>query len=76
MTVGTKSARQHTRWLHVASLIVLLLCMGQAANATDDHPLQPPDTSSPRATLQGFSATTDDVYRRVKDVLEFIWQVG
>ena len=70
VTVGTKSARQHTRWLHVASLIVLLLCMGQAANAADDHPLRPIDTSSPRATLQGFIEITDDVYRRVKDVLE------
>jgi MscS family membrane protein len=50
-------------------LIVLLLGTASVANA-DDYPLRPPDTSSPRATLQGFIATVDDVYRRMKSMLE------
>ena len=42
----------------------------RAANAADNLPLRPPDTSSPRATLQGFIQTTDDIYRRMAVVLE------
>jgi MscS family membrane protein len=50
--------------------MALLLCWTRAAVADSDHPLRPPDTSSPRATLQGFIETTDDVYRRMATVLE------
>ena len=39
-------------------------------NAADDHPLRPIDTSSPRATLQDFIEITDDIYRRMRQVLE------
>ena len=70
MTAGTKSVRRHVKWLRSAGLIALLLCVANAAGATDIHPLRPPDTSSPRATLQGFIETTDDVYRRMTEVLE------
>ncbi len=70
MTAATKSVRLRTKWLRSAVLIALLLGLCWAANAADDHPLRPVDTSSPRATLQDFIETTDDVYRRFKDVLE------
>ncbi len=70
MTAGTKSVRRHVKWLRSAGLIVLLLCVAHAAGATDIHPLRPPDASSPRATLQSFIETTDDVYRRMTEVLE------
>jgi MscS family membrane protein len=66
LSTSTKSVR------HCASavLIVLLLGIASVANANDDYPLRPPDTSSPRATMNGFIATTDDIYRQMKSVLE------
>ena len=67
----TISVRRHMQWLRSAGLIVLLLCVANGANGTDIHPLRPPDTSSPRATLQGFIETTDDVYRRMAEVLDY-----
>ena len=70
MTAGTKSVRRHVKWLRSAGLIALLLCIANAAGAADIHPLRPPDASSPRATLQGFIEATDDVYRRMTEVLE------
>jgi len=51
-------------------LIVSLLGTASVANAADDYPLRPPDTSSPRATLQGFIATIDNGYRRMHTVFE------
>ena len=69
MTAGTKTVWRHMRWLCLAGLVALPLRMAHGANATDDHPLRPPDTSSPRATLQGFIDTTNDVYRRMTEVL-------
>lgn len=50
-------------------LFALSLFVSGMARAAGDHPLRPLDTSSPRATLQGFIQTTDDVYRRLTDVL-------
>jgi MscS family membrane protein len=57
---------------HFARTVAMACLLGAAtvAKAADDYPLRPPDTSSPRATLQGFIATTDDIYRRMKSVLE------
>ena len=68
VTAGTKSVRRHVKWLRAA--VALLLCVAHAAGAADIHPLRPPDASSPRATLQGFIETTDDIYRRMTEVLE------
>ena len=68
VTAGTKSVRRHVKWLR--SALSLLLCVAHAAGAADIHPLRPPDASSPRATLQGFIETTDDIYRRMTEVLE------
>jgi MscS family membrane protein len=54
----------------VSVLIVVLLGTATGANADDAYPLRPPDTSSPRATLEGFITTTDDIYRSVKTVMQ------
>jgi MscS family membrane protein len=66
---GMKTVRRHVRWLRSVGLSALLLCVAYVANATDNHPLRPLDTSSPRATLQGFIETTDAIYRDMADVL-------
>ena len=70
VAVGTRSVRLYAIWPCAAGLIALLLCTLCAAHAADIHPLRPTDTSSPRATLQGFVETTDDIYRRFAAVLE------
>ncbi len=58
-------------WLiGAAVLTAFLLGVATAANADDAYPLRPPDTSSPRATLQGFITTTDDIYRSMKAVVQ------
>jgi MscS family membrane protein len=59
---------QSVRWS--AFLAALVFGIASAASAADNYPLRPPDTSSPRATLQGFIAATDDIYRRMKSVME------
>jgi len=48
--------------LAAAVLVGLLLGFAGAARADDAHPLRPVDTSSPRATLQGFMAGVDTIY--------------
>ena len=65
---SARSVRVYSKWLRSAVLISLLLG-NPFARAVDDHPLRPTDTSSPRATLQDFVETTDDVYRRMREVL-------
>ena len=69
MTGRTRSARfQPKRPRCTAVLVLLLLAIPCAASAADKDPLRPPDTSSPRATLQGFVAATDDAYSRMAGV--------
>jgi hypothetical protein len=65
---SARSVRVYSKRLRSAVLISLLLG-SPFAQAVDDHPLRPTDTSSPRATLQDFVETTDDVYRRMREVL-------
>jgi MscS family membrane protein len=65
-----RAAAKILRYWGKATLVVLLLGTLSAAHAEDDHPLRPPDASSPRATLQSFLAVTDDIYRSMKSVLE------
>ena len=69
MTARTRSGRFQPRWLRSAALLVFLLALPCAANAADKDPLRPPDTSSPRATLEGFIAATDDASLYSKDLL-------
>jgi MscS family membrane protein len=45
-------------------LVVQFIIFASAAAAGDPYPLRPPDTSSPRATLQGFIAALDEAYVR------------
>ena len=54
----------------LAVLVGLLLCCTGSAFAADAGPLNPLDTSSPRATLQGFTATIDGIYAGLADLLE------
>jgi MscS family membrane protein len=68
VTARTRSGRFQPRWLRSAALLVFLLTISCAASAADKDPLRPPDTSSPRATLQGFVAATDDAYSRMAGV--------
>jgi MscS family membrane protein len=70
VTGCTRSARFQPRWLRSAALLVFLLVIPCAANAADKDPLRPPDTSSPRATLQGFIGATDDAFSRMAGVFE------
>ncbi|HTI82418.1 MAG TPA: mechanosensitive ion channel family protein [Acetobacteraceae bacterium] len=58
-------------WLiGTAVLITVLLGVATTANADDAYPLRGPDTSSPRATLQGFITTADDIYRSMQGVMQ------
>jgi MscS family membrane protein len=66
MVLRSKSVRYVAR----ALLVALILGIASAAHSAGDYPLRPPDTSSPRATLQGFVDATDDLYRRMTTVME------
>jgi MscS family membrane protein len=70
VTAATSSVRLAARWLGCLGLIAILLCAAHAAVADGSHPLRPLDASSPRAVLQSFIETTDDVYRRLTKMLE------
>jgi len=47
--------------------MALLLSSTSLVHAEAEHPLEPLDTSSPRATLNAFVAGLEDVYRRFRD---------
>src|SRR5271166_1410493 len=56
--------------LPIVFLIELVLAFSHPANAAEANPLRPVDTSSPRATMQSFVGTMDEIYRGMKDVLQ------
>jgi MscS family membrane protein len=56
--------------LCVAVLAGLLFGFCHAVKAADPNPLSPLDTSSPRATLQGFIETGDGIYLGMTDILK------
>jgi MscS family membrane protein len=66
-------AKPAGRQLNCLGVTVLLACLligvAQTARAAETSPLRPADTSSPRATIQSFMTTGDDIYRRMKEVL-------
>jgi MscS family membrane protein len=70
--------RSTTRVLVFVSAIVamLIVCLPSGTRAADPTPLRVPDTSSPRATLQGFIQTTDDIYVRWAELLTKYWESG
>lgn len=68
--VRSASGERRWRWRGAAAYLfrvggLTLLLLGPVGAAADGpYPLEPPDTSSPRATLQSFFATGDEVIRR------------
>src|SRR5438128_522771 len=61
---------RHASYLRIALLIELIFVLSNAANTAEVNPLRPVDTSSPRATLQGFVGTMDEIYRGMRDFLQ------
>jgi MscS family membrane protein len=53
-----------------AAILILLFGFSNVAKTADVNPLRPADTSSPRATLQGFVKTIDEIYLQITDVLK------
>ena len=49
--------------LRIVLLFELIFVFSNVANTAEVNPLRPVDTSSPRATLQGFVETMDEIYR-------------
>ena len=63
------------RLCYILIFYLTLLFFGQTSNAiTDQYPLKPPDTSSPRATMKTFMDNMNRVYQRhlAKDYTEAI----
>ena len=70
MILATKPAAHWAQCLGLALLLGLVFCFASAAEAAEPNPLSPLDTSSPRATLQGFIETIDNAYSGSKDMLQ------
>ena len=58
------------------AVLIPLLLGSSHAHVADGYPLRPTDTSSPRATLQGFIEKMDDILRRSRDVLASYGESG
>jgi MscS family membrane protein len=56
--------------LGLAVVVGILCWFSYGAKAADPNPLSPLDTSSPRATLEGFIETVDDIYAGMTDILQ------
>ena len=56
--------------LHIFLLIELCVVFSKIGNTAEVNPLRPVDTSSPKATLQGFVGTMDEIYRGYRDILQ------
>jgi MscS family membrane protein len=60
-----------TRFVHwITYALVIGWLLTNAVHAADVNSLRPVDTSSPRATLQGFVSIVDELYLDMKDVLQ------
>jgi hypothetical protein len=57
-------------YFRIVFLVELVFAFSNLANAADVSPLTPVDTSSPRATLQSFVGTMDEIYRGMRDILQ------
>jgi MscS family membrane protein len=64
----TRNAIRAVCYLGASLLIAVVLGRSNPVIAADLNPLAPVDTSSPRTTIQGFTAIVDEAYRRVKGV--------
>ena len=61
------------RWslsLPILLVIAVVLAFADGASAAETNPLRPLDTSSPKATLQDFIETIDELYRGIKSNLQ------
>jgi MscS family membrane protein len=65
-----KPVRRRAIYLGTAVVTGLLLGFSCAAKTADLNPLRPADTSGPRATLQGFVETMDNIYLHMAEVLK------
>lgn len=70
MDIATKPVERWVNYIGAAVLIGLLFGFSYAAKSADINPLRPADTSSPRATLQSFVETMDDIYLHMAEVLK------
>jgi MscS family membrane protein len=59
----------HAKPLPLLLLISLTFALTSRASGEETNPLRPVDTSSPRAALEDFTSTMDDIYRGMKDVI-------
>lgn len=64
-----KSAAHFARCL-IAAFFIVAFGFLNPVKATDVNPLKPVDASSPRATLEGFTALMDETYRGMADILK------
>jgi MscS family membrane protein len=67
---AAKPIGSRAKYLGAAVLIGLLLGFSCAPKSADFNPLRPVDTSSPRATLQGFVEAVDELYLHMTGVLK------
>ena len=70
MNIRTKSIGCCATHLGAAVLVGLILGFSYAAKSAELNSLRPADTSSPRATLQGFVQTMDEIYLGMVEVLK------
>ena len=70
MTALAERSEYRSHYLGLTTLLCLLLGFSCAVLAVETNPLRPADTTSPRATLQGFIEATDQLYLGMKEVLE------
>src|SRR5215510_7469162 len=60
----------YAKYLGFVLFIELVIASSTVASTAEVNPLRPIDTSSPRATLEGFSGTMAEIYRDMKDLLQ------
>jgi MscS family membrane protein len=70
VTALAERSEYRSHYLGLTTLLCLLLGFSCAVLAVETNPLRPADTTSPRATLQGFIEATDQLYLGMKEVLE------
>jgi MscS family membrane protein len=68
--MSAKHAGCRAIFMGLVVLVSLLFGFSDVAHTAAPNPLQPVDTSSPRASLQGFIEAVDEIYLGMKDVLE------
>jgi MscS family membrane protein len=64
--------RLSSTYMHFLGAVLLsafLFCFSHSAVATDLNPLRPADTTSPRATFQGFVTKFDEAFLHMRDFL-------